>query len=403
MHGHQHSTDENPIPQGGKPTGNRPRQQGHSHGAMDRVVLTSSRGIWATKVSLAVLLATAAMQVVIVIYTGSVALLADTIHNFGDAATALPLWAAFTLARRRPTRRFTYGFGRAEDLAGLLIVLVILVTGIFAGYESITRLSDPPDIDFIWAVVIASVVGFVGNEGVALFRIKVGKEIGSAALVADGLHARVDGLTSLAVLVGAVGVWLGAPLADPIVGVVITVAIFRIVFESGKSVIGRLLDGVEPGVIDEVREVLHATDGVEEVTEVRVRWLGHSLLAEVNLAVRPDLSVEKGHQIARKHITSSCTTFSTCPTPLYTLIQWAHRGRNTTNASPTTTGMGRPTTTPIDFVTNNHESRSNSPTPTIEQLIRFSWLCETQEGQRWLRPFVKAILAHAFDPPEVRP
>jgi cation diffusion facilitator family transporter len=300
MHSHQHSTDETPPPRGGGPIGNRPQQRGHSHGAMDRVVLTSRRGIWATKVSLVVLLATAAMQVVIVIYTGSVALLADTIHNFGDAATALPLWAAFTLARRKPTRRFTYGFGRAEDLAGLLIVVSILVTGILAGYVSITRLSDPPDIDFIWAVVGASLVGFVGNEGVALFRIKVGKEIGSAALVADGHHARVDGLTSLAVLAGAVGVWLGAPLADPIVGLVITVAIFRIVFESGKSVIGRLLDGVEPGVIDEIREVLQATAGVEEVTEVRVRWLGHSLLAEVNLAVRPDLSVEMAHQIAQE-------------------------------------------------------------------------------------------------------
>ena len=300
MHSPSHDGDEKSRLQGSRPGGNRPQQHGHAHGAMDRVVLTSSRGIWATKVSLAALLATAAMQVVIVVFTGSVALLADTVHNFSDAATALPLWAAFTLARRRPTRRFTYGYGRAEDLAGLLIVVAILATGIFAGYQSISRLSDPPGIDYIWAVVIASVVGFIGNEAVALFRIKVGKEIGSAALVADGLHARVDGLTSLAVLVGAVGVWLGAPLADPIAGVVITVAIFRIVVESGKSVVARLLDGVEPGVVDDVRSVLYATDGVEEVTEVRVRWSGHSLLAEVNLAVRPELSVEKGHQIAQE-------------------------------------------------------------------------------------------------------
>ena len=302
MHSHQHSTDENYPHQDGEAPESASAQQGHghSHGAIDRVVLSSNRGIWATKVSLAALLATAAMQVVIVIFTGSVALLADTVHNFGDAATALPLWAAFTLARRRPTSRFTYGFGRAEDLAGLLIVLVVLATGIFAGYESINRLSDPPDIDFLWAVVLASVVGFAGNEGVALFRIKVGKEIGSAALVADGFHARVDGLTSLAVLAGAVGVWLGAPLADPIVGLVITAAIFRIVAGSAKSIISRLLDSVEPGVIDEVRDVVQATGGVEEVTEVRVRWLGHSLLAEVNLSVRPDLSVAKGHQIAQE-------------------------------------------------------------------------------------------------------
>ena len=300
MSDHEHSGEERHLHEEGQLPSDRGRQHGHSHGAVDRIILTSSRGIWATKVSLAVLASTAAMQVVIVVFTGSVALLADTIHNFGDAATALPLWAAFTLARRAPTRRFTYGYGRAEDLAGLLIVLAILATGIVAGYESVKRLDDPPEINYLWAVVVASIVGFMGNEAVALFRIKVGKEIGSAALVADGMHARVDGLTSLAVLVGALGVWLGAPLADPIVGLVITAAIFRIVFQSGKSVISRLLDGVEPEVADEVRKVLDSTEGVEEVTDIRVRWLGHRLLAEVNVAVRPDLSVEKGHEIAQE-------------------------------------------------------------------------------------------------------
>lgn len=271
----------------------------HTHGAIDRVVMGSSRGIWATKISLVALTATAAMQVVIVILTGSVALLADTIHNFGDAATALPLWAAFSLARRRPTHRFTYGLGRAEDLAGLLVVVIILVSGVLAGYASITRLFDPPEINYVGAVVGAAIAGFIGNELVALFRMRVGREIGSAALVADGLHARVDGLTSLAVLGGAIGVWLGAPLADPIVGLVITAAILRIVVQAGKSVFARLLDGVEPGVIDEVRDVVASADGVEEVTEVRVRWLGHNMLAEVNLTVRPDLTVEQGHQIAQ--------------------------------------------------------------------------------------------------------
>ena len=281
-------------------SGAQTKDHDHVHGAMDRVVLSSQRGIWATKVSLVALLATAVSQVVVVVFTGSVALLADTIHNFGDAATALPLWAAFTLARRQPSRRFTYGYGRAEDLAGLLIVASILATGVIAGYISIQRLFDPPEISFIWAVAAAAIVGFAGNEAVALFRMKVGREIGSAALVADGLHARVDGLTSLAVLVGAIGVWLGAPLADPIVGLVITIAIFRIVLESGKSVISRLLDGVEPEVIDEVRNVLNATHGVEEVTEIRVRWLGHRMLAEVNIAVDQALSVEKGHEIAQE-------------------------------------------------------------------------------------------------------
>jgi cation diffusion facilitator family transporter len=183
-----------------------------------------------------------------------------------------------------PNKRFNYGYGRAEDLAGLLIVVSILATGIYVGYESITRLSDPPEIDYIWVVAAAAIIGFIGNEAVALFRMKIGKEIGSAALVADGHHARVDGLTSLAVLFGAVGVWLGFPLADPIVGLVISAAILRIVVETSKSLFSRLLDGVEPEVPDEVRNVALVTDGVRGVAEVRVRWLGHKMLAEMNIA-----------------------------------------------------------------------------------------------------------------------
>ena len=276
------------------------RPDSHSHGAMDPVVFTTQRGIWVTKISLVALLATAGMQVLVFLITGSVALLADTIHNLGDAATALPLWLAFVLSRRRPTNRFTYGYGRSEDLAGLVIILAILATGIIAGYESVTRLNDPPEVDFLWAVAIAAGIGFLGNEGVALLRIRVGREISSAALVADGYHARVDGLTSLAVLFGTLGIWLGYPIADPIVGLVITLAILQIVVQSGRSVLARLLDGVEPGVIDEVRNGTAKTPGVQEVTEVRVRWLGHRLLAEVNIAVSPELSVAQGHDIAQE-------------------------------------------------------------------------------------------------------
>ena len=257
---------------------------GHFHGAVDGKILAVDRGIWATKILLAALLATAVVQLVVVGFTGSVALLADTIHNFGDAATAIPLWAAFTLSRKLPNKRFNYGYGRAEDLAGLLIVVSILATGIYVGYKSITRLSDPPEIGYIWVLAAAAIIGFIGNEAVALFRMKIGKEVGSAALVADGHHARVDGLTSLAVLFGAVGVWLGFPLADPIVGLVISAAILRIVVETSKSLFSRLLDGVEPEVPDEVRNVALVTDGVRGVAEVRVRWLGHKMLAEMNIA-----------------------------------------------------------------------------------------------------------------------
>jgi len=276
------------------------KSHGHTHGAVDPTILTTERGIWTIKWSFVGLFITAIFQIVIVFVSGSVALLADTIHNFGDAITAIPLWFAFMLARRKPSKRFTYGLGRVEDLAGVVIVLIILLSAGVAAYESINRIFHPQEVAYLWAVVAASVIGFLGNEAVAIFRIRVGKEIGSAALIADGYHARVDGWTSLAVLFGAIGVWLGYPLADPIVGLLITLMILRIVWDAAKSVFTRLLDGVDPEVVDEIRHAAGQVEGVEDVSEVRVRWLGHRLHAELNLAVSPTLSIEQGHDIATK-------------------------------------------------------------------------------------------------------
>lgn len=273
---------------------------GHTHGTVDPALLTTQRGMWAVKWSFLGLAATALLQVLIVGLTGSVALLADTIHNLGDALTAIPLWAAFRLSQWKPNRRFTYGYGRVEDVAGVVIVGIILISALITGYLSVERLLHPQPIFYVGAVIAASLIGFVGNEAVAIFRIRVGKEIGSTALLADGYHARADGLTSLSVLLGAVGVWLGYALADPIVGLVITVVIVRIVWQSGKAVFTRLLDGIDPEVIDEIRHAVHHTHGICDVSEVRVRWLGHRLHAEVNVAVRADLSVEQGHDIAKE-------------------------------------------------------------------------------------------------------
>jgi cation diffusion facilitator family transporter len=275
-------------------------EYGHTHGAVDPTIATSERGIWAIKWSFVGLMVTALLQLVVVLMSGSVALLSDTIHNFGDAATAVPLGIAFALTRLGVSRRFTFGYGRVEDLAGVLIVLIILFSAVVAGYQAVERLIHPQPIGMLWAVAVASVVGFIGNEAVAVFRIRVGREIGSAALVADGYHARTDGWTSLAVLLGAIGVWLGYPLADPIVGLLIAAAILVIVWQSGKAVFTRLLDGVEPEVIEEIRHAASHVPGVKDVSEVRARWLGHRLHAEVNVAVDPDLSVAEGHAIARE-------------------------------------------------------------------------------------------------------
>lgn len=275
-----------------------PHGHSHAHGAVDPILLTTRRGMRAVQWSFAGLFFTAILQGIVVAISGSAALLADTIHNVGDAATAIPLWIAFRLARRKPSPRFSYGYGRVEDLAGVAIVGIILFSALVAGYESFERLIHPRAVEYLWAVAAASLIGFAGNEIVAIFRIRVGREIGSAALVADGKHARVDGLTSLAVLAGAVGVWLGYPMADPAAGLLITIAIFHIVWDSGKVVFTRLLDGVEPGVIDEIRVTAGGTPGVRDVSEVRARWLGHRLHAEVNIAVGTDLTVEQGHDIA---------------------------------------------------------------------------------------------------------
>ena len=256
--------------------------------------------MWAVKWSFAGLMMTAVLQLVVVFLSGSVALLSDTIHNFGDAATAVPLWIAFALSRLPASRRFPFGYGRVEDLAGVIVVLIILFSAIVAGYQAVERFVNPQPVGLLWAVAVASVVGFLGNEAVAVFRIRVGRRIGSAALVADGYHARTDGWTSLAVLIGAIGVWLGYPLADPIVGLLISLAILMIVWQSGKAVFTRLLDGVDPEIVDEIRHAAHHVPGVEEVAEVRARWSGHRLRAEINVAVAPNLTVAEGHEVARE-------------------------------------------------------------------------------------------------------
>jgi cation diffusion facilitator family transporter len=243
---------------------------------------------------------TAVFQVFVVALSGSVALLADTIHNFGDAVTAVPLWIAFLFARRKPSARFPYGLGKVEDIAGAVIVLIILFSAVVAAYESVIRFIHPQPIQFLGGVVVASIVGFIGNEAVALFRIRVGREINSVALIADGYHARVDGWTSLAVLGGAVGVWLGFPLADPLIGLGISIAIFGIVWQSARAVTIRALDGIEPDTIHEIEHAVQRVNGIERVVEIKARWLGHKLRAEVGISLAPAMSVEEASGVIQQ-------------------------------------------------------------------------------------------------------
>ena len=270
----------------------------HDHGASIDEAAATSEGIRALKVSLLGLAATAILQLLVYAFSGSVALLADTVHNFSDALTAVPLGFAFWLGRRQPTSRYTYGYGRAEDLAGIFIVAMIAASAVFAGWQSVQRLLHPQPVAYVGWVIAASIVGFAGNELVAVYRIRVGRRIGSAALVADGLHARTDGLTSLAVLIGAIGVAVGFPLADPLVGLLITVAILFVLRSAARDIYRRLMDAVDPALVGDIARLLDDTAGVDSVDSIRVRWTGHALRAEISIACQASLPLTDAHDVA---------------------------------------------------------------------------------------------------------
>jgi cation diffusion facilitator family transporter len=275
----------------------------HSHDAAqvtDAQLEGSAQGQRALLVSVLGLGATALLQALVVWLSGSVALLGDTLHNFADALTAVPLAVAFRLGRRPATRRYTYGYGRAEDLAGIAIVLFIAASCALAAFEAVRRLRNPADVRYLGAVAAAALTGFAGNELVARYRIAVGRQIGSAALVADGLHARTDGFASLAVLLGVAGVALGLPLADPVIGLAITGAILVVGWDAARQVYRRLMDAVDPSLVERVEQVLRATPGVLDVGELRLRWIGHRLRAECAVVVDHHLTVVEGHRIAEE-------------------------------------------------------------------------------------------------------
>ena len=257
----------------------------------------SHQGVRAVKVSLGLLGLTGLLQVVIVMVSGSVALLADTIHNFSDALTAVPLWVAFVIGRRPASRRYTYGYGRIEDLAGLFIVAMIAISAVVAGVESIRRFVEPQPVTNLGWVLVAGLIGFAGNEAVAVYRIRVGRRIGSAALVADGVHARTDGFTSLAVVAGVIGIWLGFPLADPIVGVVISAAIVVLLIGTSRDIGRRLLDGVDPGLVEQAERTVASVPGIDSVDDLRMRWAGHRLVVEATVTSDPTMPVGEFHEL----------------------------------------------------------------------------------------------------------
>ncbi len=273
----------------------------HDHSATAGNLLDSgAEGIRATKISLAGLGVTALLQAVIFLFSGSVALLSDTLHNLADAVTAIPLWIAFAVGRRLPTRRYNYGFNRAEDVAGLLIVVGIAASASLVIWESLDRLVDPQLMDHVPWVIAAGLIGALGNELVARYRIMVGRDIGSEALIVDGNHARSDALTSLAVVAAGIGALFDVAWVDPVAGLIVAAAILWILVRSTRRIARRVLDGIEPEIVDDVESTILGVPGVRGITDVRVRWHGHQLRVAASIAVDDELTVREGHEKAHE-------------------------------------------------------------------------------------------------------
>jgi cation diffusion facilitator family transporter len=273
---------------------------GHEHGKVDADLYGNRAGLRAVQISTAGMLLVSVIQFAIAWYGGSAGLFADALHNFGDVFTTIALWIAFVISNRAANQRYTYGYYRAEDLAGIFIVLVIIASATASAIESVQKLISGNNPTQIYLSMAAALVGVAGNELLAQYKISVGKRINSVPLVADGQHSRIDGLTSLAAFVGLVGAQLGFPKADPIAGIVITIVILTVVFSTSRSVLQRLLDAVDPHIIPSIMTTALAVPGVEAVTDVRARWVGHTLHVVLNIEVDAELTLSKAHAIAEE-------------------------------------------------------------------------------------------------------
>lgn len=306
-HDHHHDHDHSHTPQNQGLWGRiavifHLHKHDHHHGelASDQAFIDNGAGIRTVWLALAALTLTSILQIIIVVWSGSIALFADTVHNIGDGLNSIPLLVAFYLAGRAATRRYTYGFAKAEDIAGIFIVLSIAFSAGVIFWESFQKLLNPQPLTNLGWLAAAAIIGFLGNEAVALLQIRVGRKIGSAALVADGLHARTDGLTSLAVLLAAAGSWLGFPLADPIIGLLIGIAILFITRDAAVTMWYRLMDAIDPEILTQAEQVAQQQVAVKALRRLRMRWMGHRLHAEVHIAVEPHLTTAQSHHIAEQ-------------------------------------------------------------------------------------------------------
>jgi len=299
-HNHEHEHDEHEHEHHEHNHDEHEHGHGHEHGKVDADLYGNQAGLRAVQLSTAGMLLVSAIQFAIALIGGSAGLFADALHNFGDVFTTVALWIAFVISSRAANQRYTYGYYRAEDLAGIFIVLVIIASAVAGAVESIQKLTSGNVPTHIYLSMAAALVGVVGNELLAQYKISVGKRINSVALVADGQHSRIDGLTSLAAFAGLIGVMLGFPIADPIAGILITLVIIIVVFTTSRSVLQRLLDAVDPHVVPSIITTALAVPGVEAATDVRARWVGHTLHVVMNIEVNAELTLSKAHAIAEE-------------------------------------------------------------------------------------------------------
>lgn len=273
---------------------------GHEHGRVDADLYGNRAGLRAVQISTAGMLLVSLIQLLIAIGGGSAGLFADALHNLGDVLTTVALWIAFVISNRAANRQYTYGYYRAEDLAGIFIVLIIIASAVAGAVESILKLTSGTIPTQIYLSMVAAAIGCLGNEALAQYKIKVGKRINSVPLVADGQHSRIDGLTSLAALLGLLGVKLGWTLADPLAGILITLVILSVVYSTSRSVLRRLLDAVDPHVVPTIMITANAVEGVEATTAVKARWIGRALHISMNIEVNATLTLLQAHEIAEQ-------------------------------------------------------------------------------------------------------
>src|SRR2546428_161560 len=292
-HGHDHDEQQHDHDHGA-------HGHGHEHGRVDADLYGNQAGLRAVQISTAGMFLVAAIQFAIAFLGGSAGLFADALHNLGDVLTTVALWIAFVISRRAANQRYTYGYYRAEDLAGVFIVLVIIASAVAGAVESILKLTSGSVPTQLLLSMAAALVGVAGNELLAQYKISVGRRINSVPLIADGQHSRIDGLTSLAAFVGLIGVALGFRIADPIAGLVITVVILTVVYSTTRSVLQRLLDAVDSRVVPSIVSIASEVPGVEAVNDVRARWVGHTLHVAMNIEVDAELTLVKAHAIAEE-------------------------------------------------------------------------------------------------------